>query len=543
MAIRLCALSYALKKDGVFDDPKMKEVALINIARAITCYVDAFPLDNFGDIKSLSHGDRTYQWRYGDPLAGAYIMIQHDLLPLIQSGNDFAKNTQTAMKKFMDRTSFSLTQSYHQPDNGRYFILDETKLRHSNGLWSDANRHHRMRVWITQTSMIMDYNEPLTSLSYWYHGYEPWAKNKTSILPEWEPQGSFHDLKVWCDTNGRYAHTFYESGIKPDGTISHHVGGRQDMAHFAYGFEWQAHGYTAAAGMLKNTHYQVGDDPYNVTADFLTYTYPKIMYKGAIDFQTIGRSHMGKNSLTFDKQVLTAVDHLHHVKSEKTQIKNEAKLVQFVEQLKDKNCEVSGNLAFWVNDFMVHRRGGNGETPYYMSVKMQSARTKGAEGFPGSGDFAYHNGSGVFQMKVDGKEYGQARQRMDWHTMPGVTEEWRTDTLPIRSKKKIGYNPNPFAGMVSDHRNGVAAFNYEREGTYSSAKAHKAYFINDDYALMLGSNIKRVRPGQGKSIVTTVDQVEWDKELTYDLGDGVVKVVASTSVDQSHEIRQPVWFH
>ena len=102
--------------------------------------------------------------------------------------------------------------------------------------------------------------------------------------------------------------------------------------------------------------------------------------------------------------------------------------------------EQSGTTAFWVNDYLVHRRGGAGETSYFTSVKMQSARTRGAESF--SNNQGFHNGSGVLLVKVDGDEYNDSRQSWDWHALPGVTEELRTDELPKQSDANE-FNPKP----------------------------------------------------------------------------------------------------
>ena len=109
---------------------------------------------------------------------------------------------------------------------------------------------------------------------------------------------------------------------------------------------------------------------------------------------------------------------------------------------------------------------------------MQSARTKGAEGCKGQSQYGYHNGSGIFQIKLDGREYEKARYAMDWHALPGLTEEWRTDSIPLSSKDKA-YNEDRYAGCLSDGELGLAVFNYSRSSKYSSAAAHKAYFFQD----------------------------------------------------------------
>ena len=511
------------------------------LAQAIQEYTLAFPLDNLHDTQSLAHNDRTHQWRFGDPLMGASILILEDLLEDLRSDPKIQEYFQT-MNHFHLMSSMSTTDNYRDHTKTRYFLQGDNLLPICSGLWADANRHHRMRTWIGQTALLMDYNQPITSLEPWYFAYGEWGKQGTNLLPEWEPKGCFADLKVWADTNSRLAANFHQSGLKPDGSISHHTGSRQDMAHLAYGLEWQTKGLSDVALILKNTPFEVSSEPFNMAVDFLSYAYPIMMYKGSMDYQTVGRSHYGANLGNFTQEVfIPGVEELLESQNPTKAVKNTEILEHFVEQQKSQSQEIyDGNYAFWVNDYMVHRNAG--EKAYFMSVKMQSSRTKGAEGFKGSGDYGFHNGSGVFQIKQDGQEYHKARYSMDWHAMPGITEEWRTDELPLSSKKKA-YSEENFCGTVSDTKNGLASFLYSRTDPYSSSSAFKSYFMLKDYAVFLGSNIKRTKAGQGKSIITTLDQVEWDKALTYSINGEEKSLEPGSPLDLQASTQEICWVH
>ena len=372
-----------------------------------------------------------------------------------------------------------------------------------------------------------DYNRPLTELPWWYGDYSPFAAVSTTILPEWQPKGSFADLRAWLESTVRFGKRYGQSGILPDGSISHHVGRRQDMAFWAYGFEWMAGTTFKAVSLLKDTPWRIGDTLYNQVSDFMLYAYPWLIYEDGIDFQTVGRSHYQAGVAEFGStRLVKGIDVIFQARSADTVIAREPELAGLREIMLDKNHQNSGNIAFWANDYMVHRRGG--ETPYYMSVKMQSARTRGAESFDTSPN-GIHNGSGVLLVKVDGKEYNASRYRWDWHALPGLTEELRTDPTPKQSDANL-FNPEHFAGTASNGVFGLTAFRYSSDNPYTSAAANKGYFFLEDYALALGNKIRRVGNSDGsdkESIITTLDQAAWDTDITYRLNGAKVDAVVA----------------
>jgi hypothetical protein len=521
---------------------KEKLPLYLDILKAIEQYIQYFPVEDLYKTKSLAHNDITHQWRFGDPLAGASILILHELGEELYANPDHQKIFD-AMNHFHLMTSFMTTDKYRSPDKQRYFLQGKEQLRFSSGLWADANRHHRMRTWICQSALLMDYNQPLSYFKPWYFPYGEWGRQHTTLLPGWEPQGSLADLKFWADSNACFTFNIHGSGFKPDGTISHHTGERQDMAHLAYGFEWQTEGILDPFKILRHTPFSISPKPLQVSMAFLSKVYPIMMFKGSMDFQTVGRSHQSKNLTSFYQDVYRPAAEKLIKASESMTSTDRSTMNELKEVLRnlDQDKELhTGNHAFWVNDYMVQRRGG--EQPSFMSVKMQSARTKGAEGFKGSSEFGFHNGSGVFQIKVDGKEYSDARYSMDWHLLPGTTEEWRDDSIPLSSKHKA-YSKEAFAGTASDGQRGLASFVYSRSDPYSTAGGYKSYFLHDDHAYFLGSNIHRTKKGQGKEILTTVEQVEWDGNLHCSIQGQRTTFTAREAFQSRVKLDQPAWFH
>lgn len=512
---------------------------------ALVAYVDHFPLDDFANFEGIGFGHRTHQWLFSDPIGGAAVLIYEDLVADMEDGVERAGEVSERVFRFLQHVTFDPPEGTRMPDNRRYYVPG--RLAESSGAWADANRHHRMRSWVTMPVIWRDYNRPLTELPWWYDDYEPFAFELASILPEWQPSGSFADLKVWLETNTRFARRYAQSGLLPDGTISHHVGRRQDIALWTYGLPWMTGTSFDAVALLADTPWKIGNAPYDQAADFVLFAYPRVIYKDGIDFQAVGRSHYDAETREFGSVALArGIDNVLEARSTDTVVSRAMELTNFRTFLVDKTHEASGNTAFWANDYMVHRRGGEvGEAPYYMSVKMQSARTRGAESIGQSNGI--HNGSGVLLVKVDGEEYDDSRFRWDWHALPGVTEELRTDRTPRQSDSNL-FNPNHFAGTASNGQHGFAAFRYDSNDPYTSAAANKGYFFIRDHALALGNNVHRVRNTDGsdaESIITTLDQAAWDTDLTYRLDGAVadVLIVNGTSVDSSLEITGPSWFH
>ncbi len=108
-------------------------------------------------------------------------------------------------------------------------------------------------------------------------------------------------------------------------------------------------------------------------------------------------------------------------------------LENICKRLKKNTYEYSGTNAYWVNEYLVHRHGEN-EKPFYASLKLKSERTVGAEDFDKKVRKSWYMGYGILPVKVQGDEYSErVLSNFDWHALPGLTEEWRTDPLPLKA--------------------------------------------------------------------------------------------------------------
>ncbi len=213
----------------------------------------------------------------------------------------------------------------------------------------------------------------------------------------------------------------------------------------------------------------------------------------------------------FSKEKFEELNHLlESSKSPTTMLQGEYILYDFVSSTKDGDFKLSSTSALWNAEYLFHRFQDD-SISYYFSVKQKSERHAGAEDFIKIRK-SWHVGSGVFQLKVDGLEYNQSTLAgYDWHVLPGVTEEWRTDAMPLGSANAAGPGLNSFSGVTTLGNTGTSAFKYSPgpgitdNGNdlsdlieYSVTSADKSYHLNGRFGVALGSNIKRLNDGQKK---------------------------------------------
>ena len=519
--------------------PVAGEDVVINGKPISPHYGDGFNLLT-GKVDILQYNFISHPWRAYDALAGPAIWVMPELMADVRAHDPLAKRVHEQLVRVFQLT-FSNPANYQSNNNDEARWGDLTDPHHTEGAYSDANLGHRLRSWMTLLGIWHDYNRPITYIPNWYPGFYTGKNGEDfQFMPGWTPRGVLPDLAFWVTHFHRPAHTFVQSGFQPDGTVTHHLPGSSDIAMAAYGYGWLTEvidGYN----LLRDTPVDLGSRGYQFIADRYLYTYDKMIYHGAMDFTVCGRGYFGSMQ-RFVEGMPVDIDHLLAAKQPTTVISNEAALKAWRDSLRKNTHEISGNYPFWVGQFLVHRRGGNGEKPAYYSVKMENDRTNGPEDFEKIRK-AYHAGSGLLQVKVRGDEYEQTRASWDWHALPGLTEEWRDDSLP--SKAAIAYGGSPFAGMASDGRYGFAAMEYRAlPKQYASAQADKAFFFTETEAVALGCNIARLNPGQGREIVTTIDQTLWVGDVTYSIdGADPVRIKRGESVDLSLRPTKPSWIH
>ena len=556
--------SYATSKIyGPKGNPEKRKELRETLYQAILTYTNSVPVegnevmvdgrpignctgDGFGMLqahKMARMQTPTHQWTLTDPLVVPVLHLMPELLKGMRNQDETCLKVHNALIRYL-QIFFAEIENRRAIDNpdGRWGELQDTI--YSSGAWADANLGHRSRTMLALPIIWADYNRPLTYVQYWYSDfYHDQPFKGFSYSPGWSPHGIVADVSRWMTKYNIVAHKYIQSGFQPDGTVSHHIANATDAAMVAYGFEWLTdcnNGYS----YFRNTKFKIGDKYYQFQLDRLLNVYPKLFYKQRMDFLVAGRSFLDDMHRFTTKTYIQAVNSMLNAQNKGSKLNGVEELKDVCKQLKNNTFEYSGTDAYWVNEYLVHRRGEN-ETPFYASLKLKSERTVGAEDFSKKVRRSWHMGYGILQVKVKGDEYSdKVIRNLDWHALPGLTEEWRTDPLPAKGGAQASLpGLNKISGVLADGKAGMGIYHHLPKETYSSATAFKSYHFIEDKIIALGSDIARLRPGQGNEITTFIDQTALNSPLTWCAGEEIQTVEPGQSVNLTQEIKDVCWLH
>lgn len=556
--------SYATSKIyGPKGNPEKRKELRETLYQAILTYTNSVPVegnevmvdgrpignctgDGFGMLqahKMAGMQTPTHQWTLTDPLVVPVLHLMPELLKGMRNQDETCLKVHNALIRYL-QIFFAEIENRRAIDNpnGRWGELQDTI--YSSGAWADANLGHRSRTMLALPIIWADYNRPLTYVQYWYSDfYHDQPFKGFSYSHSWSPHGIVADVSRWMTKYNIVAHKYIQSGFQPDGTVSHHIANATDAAMVAYGFEWLTdcnNGYS----YFRNTKFKIGDKYYQFQLDRLLNVYPKLFYKQRMDFLVAGRSFLDDMHRFTTKTYIQAVNSMLNAQNKGSKLNGVEELKDVCRQLKNNTFEYSGTDAYWVNEYLVHRRGEN-ETPFYASLKLKSERTVGAEDFSKKVRRSWHMGYGILQVKVKGDEYSdKVIRNFDWHALPGLTEEWRTDPLPAKGGAQASLpGLNKISGVLADGKAGMGIYHHLPKETYSSATAFKSYHFIEDKIIALGSDIARLRPGQGNEITTFIDQTALNSPLTWCAGEEIQTVEPGQSVNLTQEIKDVCWLH
>lgn len=512
--------------------------------------IDGKPIGNCtGDGFSLlqahklaGHQIPTHQWTLTDPLVVPTLYLMPDILKGMQENDETCLKVHDALIRY-NQLFMSIVKSRRAIDNPKERWGEIQDTLYSSGAWADANLGHRSRTMLALPLIWADYNRPLTYVQYWYSDfYKDKPFKDFSFSPGWSPQGIIADVSRWMTKYNVPAHKYIQSGFQPDGTISHHIANATDAAMVAYGFEWLTDCNTGYR-YFQNTKFKVDDKHYQFQLDRLLNVYPKLFYKQHMDFLVSGRSYLDNLQKFATRKYPEAVNTMLKARNKDTQLAGVEELQATVDRIKANTYEYSGTDAYWVNEYLVHRRGES-EKPFYCSLKLKSERTVGAEDF-GKVRKSWHLGYGILQLKVRGDEYAsQVLKNYDWHAVPGLTEEWRTDPLPAKGGAQASLpGLNKISGVLADGKAGIGIYHHLTKETYSSATAFKSYHFIEDKIIALGSGIARLRPGQQQGIATFIDQSVFNQPLTLCINGKEQTVKPGESINRQEAITSLCWIH
>ena len=513
--------------------------------------IDGKPIgDCTGDGFSLLEADRiigrqvpTHQWTMTDPLVVPALHLMPGLLEGMKKGDETCLQVHDALVRYF-QIFMSVIKSRRAIDNPDERWGEIRDTLYSSGAWADANLGHRSRTMLALPLIWADYNRPMTYVQYWYedfYGGKPFEG--FSFQPGWSPHGVVSDVSYWMTKYNIPAHRYAQSGFQPDGTVSHHIGHGTDAAMVAYGFEWLtecSEGYAC----FRDTPFKVADKHYQFQLDRLLEVYPKLFYKQRMDFLVAGRSFLHDMRRFALKTYPNAVRSLFRARSRDTRLERAEELEEVCRRLKENTYEHSGTHAYWVNEFLVHRRGEN-EPSFYASLKLKSERTVGAEDFDRKVRHSWHMGYGILPVKVDGDEYSdKVLKNFDWHALPGLTEEWRTDSFPLEGGSQASLpGRNKIAGVLADGVAGMGIYRHLPAEVYSSASAFKTYHFIGGKIISMASGIAREREGRHEDIATFIDQSDLRGTLTWYADGERHEIAPDESVDIAEPVEGVCWLH
>jgi len=510
------------------------DVADMYSAEAYLNLADSFKAqrgEGFATHPKLSFGDRTHQWDFAEQIGLACAEVAPEAAAEALQGDSAAIGFFDGMTRLVSDVMFALTTKRRKLGDASGRWADLLDFSTSNGVWSDANLGHRGKTFAVLAWALQDYNRPITYVPYWYDDYDFDSLAKKDSLPIPHNFSLVRSLgsvsgapsDVVAILAGSFVRPFRikSSGYLPDGFISHHADKGNDAALNAYGFAWLETNVKVASivrGTVRGD--SLPDAWFQTAAQYLTYTYSKVCFRGHLDFAFVGRSYSSDRLHAFwDASIVPVAATLASDFSARLPGPLLGRVTAVRDAAAGPSPNPAGNTAFWVSNAMVHRAAAG----WYMSVRMRSRRAHGNENFDKINK-CWHCGSGFLQARVHGDEYDQIRARMDWRALPGVTEEWRRDAMPETKGDMEGAGGNTFAAVASDGELGVAAFeNSQHEAetmSYAAAASSNGYFFQSFGAVALGAGVRRVGAGEGagRSIVTTLDQARWRGNITLQVG-------------------------
>ncbi|WP_163932714.1 polysaccharide lyase family 8 super-sandwich domain-containing protein [Paraferrimonas sp. SM1919] len=545
-------------------DPKLKKAlykAITAFANAIPVYPEDFLVDgkplgkHLGDgfallhqapIKAMSWSLLTHQWDLSEALVVPAVHLAPQMLADIDNGDHDAKAAHDALLRVF-QTHFAIVEPRRAMDdpNQRWGQIASST---SQGAWSDANIGHRIRSLFALPIIFADYNRPMTYVPYWYDDfYDGTPFEGKTFAKNWSPRGVVQDLHHWSNLFSIPSKQFIQSGFNPDGTASHHLGSAEkngagsDLAMTSYGYEWMMK-VRYATGLFKDTAIPLKDENYQFVIDRYNYAYQAMIYKGAIDFVTAGRSSMDDQTRWVNRNLARDLGILLANKAPSTKVYNEQQAIDFAQRAKKGINRYSTTRAFFNGDYLVHRRQDD-DNDFFYSLKFKSNRTMGAEDFS-SVRKTWHLGAGVLQLKVDGSEYRQdVRLNWDFHAVPGVTEEWRNTPFPQKGGSyAAGSGLNSLSSVSSDGEYALGFYQHKPKAPYNTANANKSYFFSGNRAIAFGDGVKRVAKGDDQAIITTIEQAEQREPIFFNI-DGEKSFLEFGHHNKTFTVSKPSWVY
>ena len=278
-----------------------------------------------------------------------------------------------------------------------------------------------------------------------------------------------------------------EEGIQPDYSFTQHNNYGRQLYLATYGRDY-VDGIVYFMEFVSGTSFSLAPERVAIVERLFLDNLGWCWYGGEIDVNQYGRGVLRNSS---SDSFLALTERLCALKTPRAE-----ELQSLLSRMRGSG-ELCGNRMFPRTDYMIHRPQGA-----MISTRMTSTRTVGNEAGNGEGLNNYHTGDGANYIKVHGDEYRGVYAGWEWRLIPGTTVLNDTRKLPAPMWGEHGSGGSGYAGGVSDGRNGVCAFIYDKD----SLTARKGWFYFDRYYVALGAGITTAR--SDAPVVTCVNQTK-----------------------------------
>ncbi|MDZ8120018.1 polysaccharide lyase family 8 super-sandwich domain-containing protein [Pontiella agarivorans] len=271
-----------------------------------------------------------------------------------------------------------------------------------------------------------------------------------------------------------------EEGIQPDWSYHQH-GPQQQFGNYGLGMT----ALMIEQGLyMRDTLYAPVASRLEILRNFMLEGEAWVIWKGRMDLSGVGRNFYPNTQTLRGTKVANQL---------RDMIKIDPAARVAYEQVIDSTNPRPGHRSFWRSELAVHRR-----PEWYSSVKMTSTRVVGTETANEQNLLGAHLADGVLYLYQTGAEYEDVTGLWDWHRLPGTTCDQGNDNL-LPNGWNNEYGKSPYAGVLNDGENGMAAMIYKRK----NLSARKAWFFGADTVTCLGAGIGGSTSG---SVYTSVEQ-------------------------------------
>lgn len=324
-----------------------------------------------------------------------------------------------------------------------------------------------------------------------------------------------------------------KAGIAPDGSYTMNNASGSQWNWGVYGADY-VNDIIEYASFTRRTPWRLTQDKFHILGNALTDGAYWLFWK---DFLTYNLA--GKNSTLSSKvQTKSTYQNLFNTIRYESLINNS--LLENNQQLADNFISltpyqnaVDSTKYFWNSNVMIHSR-----SDYYSSLVMPSVRTGAPEASPDSlsGLKNWFMGDGTLLTMVDANSYSSSRRVWNYFNLPGLTTEQRpltspmmNGTLPVNYEGSNGKSQNNFAGGLSNGREGVASFYYDRTVNVGNVVGQKSYFFFEKGIVALGTGLKKKTTNNLYNVMTFMEQDVMSSDLKYDTGTDAVNTISSTT--------------